>query len=1064
MTAAGGVMYVPQIAVPQIVYLDFDGELTRYNGEILSLDRVEVADSLLTADRIADIVAELNTKYVSQNVVFVTERPENAEYSTIYVGKTDAFNNFGSFAGLAETIDKGNRKTTDNAFVMLDSTSSNEAIIATISHETDHLLGTLDHGGEGLAPYATIHYYDETYTGTLNGGLTVSHAGSSYYSSGGDTPVYHHYDVASNVTVTESGEMVVLSGGRAFDLNIRGAVINYAGGGIERCTVNSSGYLYVYGGYVSGVNVFYKGEVQVSGGSVSSVHVKSGGYVSVTGGVLQTIVLSSGGRMAVNFSGHVKDIHYNGGSIEIGNALGAISVSAGDRISFYGNSTYSGGILKEGGAIYCAGSFFAGNAVSFTFNSALNGGAICNPGTVGLGSGAVFSSNFASRNGGAVAGRFTSLGAGAVFYRNSALRNGGAVEVTSSGNWNIGSSAVFSGNCASLGGAMGIGNSARVSLGDGVSFISNFATSAGGGGIYNGGSLGIGNGGVWSGNSGAAGGGIYGWFGDTVIGGSAKFVNNSAVSNGGAIYANGSNRIGDSAVFSFNSAACGGAAYFYGTTMTTIGSNASFCNNSAGSHGGGLYLYSSGITIGDSAVFFCNTAGSHGGAVMNQGNMIFGDSAVFSGNSAALGGALYESAWSATFGKDTLFTANSAVRSGGAILNGMGGTIEFDGKTVFRGNMAAEGGAIYNDRNGKFILQDADFATVSDSVYNLGEITVNGNVSFAGAVVCAKISGTAYYGKIINNGNIEFNVAERTTGMDVLFNDAKGLAGNGAFSITVSANQAAGAYKLIGNAAAFNKTISLNVGSVEDCGLLTVGGAAVSYGGKSYSLVCSDSTLALSVEAASVPPVPSSGTQVKVYSRSTLVRQGTVLTGETIVGTQNDKMLVHSGGTAVSTTLNLSGSMYVSGGGRASNTHVSNGGIAYILGEEYAPSADFYPEALHGTAGNLFVSSGGRAHISGGEVTNLLVSSGGSVYLGGLDDIAATDVYGKLYSGEVKSGGSLTIGYGGVELWENVIFGGTVTVDGWADVYGNVAFDITERTVADQYIVDNIAGLNWAMS
>ena len=50
----GGLQYVPQIAV-QYIYLDFDGELTRYNGEILSVDNVEVKDSCLTAERIARI-------------------------------------------------------------------------------------------------------------------------------------------------------------------------------------------------------------------------------------------------------------------------------------------------------------------------------------------------------------------------------------------------------------------------------------------------------------------------------------------------------------------------------------------------------------------------------------------------------------------------------------------------------------------------------------------------------------------------------------------------------------------------------------------------------------------------------------------------------------------------------------------------------------------------------------------------------------------------------------------------------------------------------------------------
>ena len=41
MIANGGLQNVPQIAV-QYVLLDFDGELTSYNGEILTVDNVEV--------------------------------------------------------------------------------------------------------------------------------------------------------------------------------------------------------------------------------------------------------------------------------------------------------------------------------------------------------------------------------------------------------------------------------------------------------------------------------------------------------------------------------------------------------------------------------------------------------------------------------------------------------------------------------------------------------------------------------------------------------------------------------------------------------------------------------------------------------------------------------------------------------------------------------------------------------------------------------------------------------------------------------------------------------------
>ncbi|MBO7146407.1 MAG: hypothetical protein J6W81_01505, partial [Lentisphaeria bacterium] len=116
LIADGGVQYVPQIvAVQQIVYLDFDGELTSYNGEILTIENVTVQDSKLSRERIENILSELNKKYSDQNVHFVTERPVDTEYSTIYIGKTDSFTPYGNFTGLAETIDTDNQNQSDNA-------------------------------------------------------------------------------------------------------------------------------------------------------------------------------------------------------------------------------------------------------------------------------------------------------------------------------------------------------------------------------------------------------------------------------------------------------------------------------------------------------------------------------------------------------------------------------------------------------------------------------------------------------------------------------------------------------------------------------------------------------------------------------------------------------------------------------------------------------------------------------------------------------------------------------------------------------------------------------------
>ena len=61
----GGMVYTPVLAVKQIIYLDFDGELTSYNGEILTVDGVEVQHSNLTAERITEIVTQLNAEYAA---------------------------------------------------------------------------------------------------------------------------------------------------------------------------------------------------------------------------------------------------------------------------------------------------------------------------------------------------------------------------------------------------------------------------------------------------------------------------------------------------------------------------------------------------------------------------------------------------------------------------------------------------------------------------------------------------------------------------------------------------------------------------------------------------------------------------------------------------------------------------------------------------------------------------------------------------------------------------------------------------------------------------------------
>ena len=139
--------------VPQVVYLDFDGAETSYNGELVTIDNVTVEDSGFDSESIAFIVDVLNEQF-GDDVVFTADIPQTYEYSTIYIGVTSAFESYGDFLGLAETIDSGNKIHNDNAFVLLNFTTSLDLVTSVIAHETEHIVHGTEHEGTGLEKYA----------------------------------------------------------------------------------------------------------------------------------------------------------------------------------------------------------------------------------------------------------------------------------------------------------------------------------------------------------------------------------------------------------------------------------------------------------------------------------------------------------------------------------------------------------------------------------------------------------------------------------------------------------------------------------------------------------------------------------------------------------------------------------------------------------------------------------------------------------------------------------------------------------------------------------------------
>ena len=128
------------------VVLDFNGGTQVYRNPELGLNiPAQLEPGEFSDIRRAGLISKLNLEYASHGVHFTTDTMPGA--SAVHIGRTTAFDHFGRFLGLAEGIGSG------DAFVLLDASSNDTELTDVIRHEAGHILGTLDHGGAGLARY-----------------------------------------------------------------------------------------------------------------------------------------------------------------------------------------------------------------------------------------------------------------------------------------------------------------------------------------------------------------------------------------------------------------------------------------------------------------------------------------------------------------------------------------------------------------------------------------------------------------------------------------------------------------------------------------------------------------------------------------------------------------------------------------------------------------------------------------------------------------------------------------------------------------------------------------------
>ena len=864
----GGLQYVPQIAVQQVIYLDFDGDSTSYDGEILSIDGVEVAPSQLTAERIAGITAKLNERYASQGISFVTERPLSSAYSTIFVGKTAAFDRYGSFAGLAETIDKGNLNNSDKAFVLLDAADTDETIIATISHETDHLTGTLDHGGEGLAAYA-----DEISigNGTSSAGLVV----------GSDTSVnVYSGALLENATVNSGGSMTIYSGGTALMVKENGgyvtvkdgAHVQFAAHTLNKAFIPTSATLHE-GTIASDATVINSGFLRIfSGGSANNTAVNGGGSMTLErGGIATSVTVRNGGTLRVSSGGDATAISAVSGAI-----LQFIVAPDTFIKGAYANSSFeikngfvtSYTIQKQGVLNIVSG----GAAITVTVGGddaimCISSGGRADSTTVTNGN-LIVSSAGVAQNTTVNNGGFMTIiaGASAILIKE----NGGFVEIESGASVTFASN-TFSGLTLSSGATLHAGTIASSTVLVGSREISGYLH------IYSGGQaidttvndwteLHIFSGGMANGVTANRGGEIC-----ISSGGVANNVTladgNAEVSSGGTINMTTVNQYGDLRID-------GGVA-----NSTTVGSGGSMILSSGGVANSTTVADGGCLFIDENCIASSNTVEAGGIMVIYTGgtadviNVASGGTMSLWGNAtavnliAASGARLHlgiadMTRISGEYAGSALQTVNS---QGACYFSDY--TIDHGGSVKFfqagiGSNITVNDGSLTVSAGGQAFDTIVNSGGVMDAYAIANNVTVNsGGKLYIGPH--ATLTGTLDLGGQITvdqdttdigiYADVNLRLDQRTAGASALINDFSAFKDSN-FTITIADEQEEGTYRLAEYGASSLADLTITISSTSSVlGTLTVGGDAFEQGEYIYTLTNANGALNFTVKAKSVP-------------------------------------------------------------------------------------------------------------------------------------------------------------------------------------------------------------------
>ena len=1006
---------VNQLATPQYIFLDFDGASTSYYNRDLNIliDGILIEDPGFDNESISLIVSQLNMEF-GDDIVFTAIQPQCDEYSTIFIGTTKAFDEYGSFYGLAETIDSNNKIHNDNAFVLLNSAALLDHVTDVIAHETEHIVYGMKHEGEVLEQYA--------YTVIVSSGQTLTErvisSGTSLHVFSGGT--------ANSTTVKSYGHLVVFDGGT-----------------VNSTTVNNWGWLEVLdGGTANSTTVGSGGRLYVSsGGTANATILNSGGTLSLSSGGTANRVTMNSGLLFVSNGGKTNSAMVNsGGSLTMssGGMANSTTVNSGGWLYVFSGGTANCTIVNSGGWQYVNS---GGKANSITVSSGgslhvFSGGTALNiveNGYVVVAEGATV--NFVSR---VISGLvlYNAMTVHSGTTANSIIVNGGGLYVCNGGIAN--STMVNSGLLFVYSG--GMANCTMISSGASMDVFSGGMANATI--VSSGGLLSVSSGGMANATT------LNSGWQVVVNGGTA---NSTTVNNGGGQYvfsggtAN-STTINSSGLLFVSS---GGTA---NCTMVNSGlllvSSGGTTNNTT-VNSGGLYVSSGGTaneTMVNSGLLYLYSGGAHlgrlslsdGGVVcVKSGARI--DFTVAEQNDSSVALINNFSYIRAEDGVNYTITVNSKQAPGKYVLADYAGSfgdaenvsvITTAGQNI--GNISASGSVVNHDGNNYSLAKE------NNSLVLNVRITDSNSVG-TGEVLSGKLvwgnTLTVFNGGIVTNNRVEENGNIIVSSGGVANNTIVYFKG----SLTVSSGGIANntSVTIGGHFTVFNGGIASNTDICSDGEMIVYSGGIVNDTNIVYKIDANYQNYLIVSEGG--------------IANSTNIEPGQVLNiydGGIVNNTIIDwgYLNIYSGGIANNTTI-VSGNSIGDGGeisvyGVANNTTVNEGKIRVYSG-------GVANNVTLNRSGILIVSSGGIAEIvSANSSASLYVKAGGKIDFPAIisGDIITVSGAGGTITGVVSSGGILNL-YGCSPKGMIVHSGGVLNT--YLSLYPNITPGWLDKIVVD---------------